>query len=301
MDFADVVRSRRMVRAFEPRPVPGAVLERVLDLARRVPAAGNTQGLDLVVLEGPEQTARYWDATLPPERREAFPWPKLLDAPVLIIPVGAPGAYVERYGEPDKAATGLGEGPGAWPVPYWYVDTAFAAMVALLAAVDEGLGALFFGQFEHEDGGRGRPRHPPGPPPGRHHRPRLRRVRRRPAQPLGAAPPPSPRRDRPPRPLVAHAHRPAHHHLSSFLSRFAVTGDRKARQEREGGHRPRGQGMRTAAGRRGVRGWRAGRRGWRRRGRGGRTRGRGTRRPGRRARSRRGPPRAVSRCARPRR
>jgi nitroreductase len=122
----------------------------VLDLARRVPAAGNTQGLDLVVLEGPEQTARYWDASLPPERREGFPWPRLLDAPVLIVPVGHPAAYVERYGEADKVRTGLGEGADAWSVPYWYVDTAFAAMVTLLAAVDEGLGALFFGQFEHE-------------------------------------------------------------------------------------------------------------------------------------------------------
>ncbi len=150
MELADVVRSRRMVRAFEPRPVPPDVLDRVLDLARRVPAAGNTQGLDLVVLEGPAETARYWDATLPPPRRARFPWPRLLDAPVLVVPVGHPGAYVERYAEPDKAATGLGESPDAWPVPYWYVDTAFAAMVALLAAADEGLGALFFGQFEHE-------------------------------------------------------------------------------------------------------------------------------------------------------
>jgi nitroreductase len=139
-----------MVRAFEPRPVPADVLDRVLDLARRVPSAGNTQGLDLVVLDGPEQTARYWDATLPAERRSSFGWPGLLDAPVLIVPVGDPEAYVTRYAEPDKARSGLGEGTDSWPVPYWYVDSAFAAMVALLAAVDEGLGALFFGQFEHE-------------------------------------------------------------------------------------------------------------------------------------------------------
>jgi nitroreductase len=150
MEFADTVRSRRMVRAFESRPVPAPVLDRVLDLARRVPAAGNTQAVDLVVLAGPEQTARYWDASLPAERRGGFPWPRLLDAPVLIVPVADPATYVKRYAEPDKARTGLGEGTDAWSVPYWYVDTAFAAMVALLAAVDEGLGALFFGQFGHE-------------------------------------------------------------------------------------------------------------------------------------------------------
>lgn len=149
MQFADVVRGRRMVRAFTDEPVAAEVLDRILDLAVRVPAAGNTQGLDLVVLEGSD-TQRYWDASLPADRRAAFPWPRLLAAPVLIIPVASPAAYVERYAEPDKARTGLGEGEHRWTVPYWYVDTAFSAMVTLLAAVDEGLGAVFFGQFEQE-------------------------------------------------------------------------------------------------------------------------------------------------------
>lgn len=149
MQFADVVTSRQMVRSFSPRPIPPEVLTQVLDLARRVPAAGNTQGLDLVVLEG-EETQRYWKTSLPDEQRATFPWPGLLDAPVLIIPVGSPSAYIERYSEPDKARTGLGASEAAWGVPYWYVDTAFAAMITLLAAVDAGLGALFFGQFEHE-------------------------------------------------------------------------------------------------------------------------------------------------------
>ena len=41
-------------------------------------------------------------------------------------------------------------------MPYWCVDAGVAVMALLLAAVDEGLGALFFGQFDHEAGGRGR-------------------------------------------------------------------------------------------------------------------------------------------------
>lgn len=149
MQFADVVKSRRMVRSFSSQPVPVEIVNEVLDLARRVPAAGNTQGLDLVVLEG-EETKRYWDTTLPRDQRGTFPWPGLLEAPVLIIPVGSPSAYLERYSEGDKVRSGLGSSEDAWTVPYWYVDTAFAAMVTLLAAVDVGLGALFFGQFEHE-------------------------------------------------------------------------------------------------------------------------------------------------------
>ena len=138
-----------MVRSFTDQPIDAEVLNRICELAVRVPAAGNTQGLDLVVLEGAE-TDRYWNASLTAESREKFPWPGLLAAPVLLIPVSDPDAYVERYSEVDKAHSGLGEGQEAWPVPYWYVDSAFSAMVALLAAVDQGLGAVFFGQFDHE-------------------------------------------------------------------------------------------------------------------------------------------------------
>ena len=51
--------------------------------------------------------------------------------------VADPDAYVQRYGESDKAHTSLGEGRDAWPVPYWTVDASMAAMVILLAAEDE--------------------------------------------------------------------------------------------------------------------------------------------------------------------
>ena len=61
-----------------------------------------------------------------------------------------PCAYVERYAEPDKAHTGLGDDSSEWPVPYWFVDGGAAAMALLLAAEAAGLGALLFGQFEHE-------------------------------------------------------------------------------------------------------------------------------------------------------
>ncbi len=140
-----------MVRAFRPDPIPPDVLRRVLGAARRAPSAGNSGGTDLVVLVGPEETARYWDVTLPAGfARDHFPYPRLLDAPVLVIPLANERAYLERYAEPDKAFTGLGESTARWPVPYWTVDTSFAAMLVLLAAVDEGLSTLFFGIFDHE-------------------------------------------------------------------------------------------------------------------------------------------------------
>ncbi|MBN2622276.1 MAG: nitroreductase family protein, partial [Acidimicrobiales bacterium] len=91
-----------------------------------------------------------WDVTLPPSRRTTFRWQRLLDAPVVVVPLVAPGAYAERYAEPDKQATGLGAGVGAWPVPYWWVDGGMAVHGLLLAAVDAGLGALFYGLFDDE-------------------------------------------------------------------------------------------------------------------------------------------------------
>jgi nitroreductase len=51
--------------------------------------------------------------------------------------------YHERYREPDKLRDDGTE--IAWPVPYWWVDAGAAMMLILLAAVDEGLAAGFFG------------------------------------------------------------------------------------------------------------------------------------------------------------
>jgi nitroreductase len=150
MELRDTVRRRRMVRAFQARPVPSELVDELLDLARRAPSAGNTQPWSFLVLEGPEQTARLWDVTLPAERRAAFRWQGLLDAPVIVIPVVSADAYVHRYAEPDKARTGLGGSADAWPVPYWWVDGGMAVHTLLLAAVDAGLGALFYGLFDHE-------------------------------------------------------------------------------------------------------------------------------------------------------
>ena len=85
-EFAEVVRSRRMTRAFDARPVEPAVLDDLVDLAARAPSAGKTQGWHLVVLSGHE-TAMFWDATLPAVRRDSFRWQRLLSAPVIALPL----------------------------------------------------------------------------------------------------------------------------------------------------------------------------------------------------------------------
>ncbi len=156
MELGDALASRRSCRSYLTDPVDEVVLGRVLGAARRGPTAGNSWGIDLLVLTGPPETGRYWDVTLPAgPRRDRFRWPGLLAAPTLVVPTVRADAYVDRYAEPDKAAaTGaggaaLGSGATAWPVPYWWVDAGAAVMAVLLSAVDEGLGSLLFGTFGH--------------------------------------------------------------------------------------------------------------------------------------------------------
>ena len=138
-----------MTRAFDSAPVDPAVIDHMVDLASRAPSAGKAQGWHLVVLEG-DDTAVFWDTTLPAVRRDSFRWQQLLSAPVIALPFADAKAYTDRYAEPDKIQTGLGAGTDAWPVPYWTIDTSMSVMTLLLAAEDLGLGALFFGVFRGE-------------------------------------------------------------------------------------------------------------------------------------------------------
>ena len=142
VEFREVVRRRRMVRRYDGRPVAREVVDRVLEHASRAPSAGFTQGVSFLVLEEQEQLERFWEATSP--RGAGGRWLEgMRTAPVVVVPLTSREAYLDRYAEPDKGWTD--RDPGRWPVPYWYVDAGMAALLALQTAVDEGLGACFFG------------------------------------------------------------------------------------------------------------------------------------------------------------
>jgi nitroreductase len=152
MEFHDVVRRRAMVRSFSAEPVDDSVVTEILTAALRAPSAGNTGGTAWVVLQGEAETAQYWDATTDAAWRSASPrWEGLRRAPVILLAYSSAPSYVERYGEPDKVASGLGAGIETWPVPYWTGDAAFGVMTVLLGAVDAGLGACLLGNFRGEE------------------------------------------------------------------------------------------------------------------------------------------------------
>jgi len=152
VEVTEAIRRRHMVRSFSDRPVDGAILETLVELARRGPSAGNTAGTAWVVLRDAE-TDRYWSrATTEDWRRGSRRWPGLSHAPVVALSLCSPEAYLDRYGEDDKRSSGLGRDGGleAWPVPYWFGDAAFATMLLLLAATDAGLATAFLGAFRGE-------------------------------------------------------------------------------------------------------------------------------------------------------
>ncbi len=132
-----------MVRNYRDDPVPRAVVERLTDLARRAPSAGFSQGQYFVVVTGQDLRTRI--AELAEEEHYVslgFP-PWISTAPAHVVVCTREEDYHERYREPDKI-----EDDGSeieWPVPYWYVDAGASLMLLLLGAVDEGLGAGFFG------------------------------------------------------------------------------------------------------------------------------------------------------------
>jgi nitroreductase len=139
VEFSEVVRRRRMVRHYTDEPLDPQVIERVLANALRAPSAGFSQGWAFLVLTEAADRARFWPFV--PTRVEQTP--TMQDAPLVVVPLAHKATYLERYAEPDKGWEDRAE--ARWPAPYWFIDTGMAALMMLLTAVDEGLGACFFG------------------------------------------------------------------------------------------------------------------------------------------------------------
>jgi nitroreductase len=143
MEFRDTVLKRRMVRNFVDKPVDPAIIDRILDLTRHAPSAGFTQGQSFVVVTRPALRKAIADTCEEEDYVQSGFAPFLSKAPVLLIPCTSEAAYHRRYQEADKVNEDGTE--IIWPVPYWFMDIGCAVMIALLAAIDEGLVAAFAG------------------------------------------------------------------------------------------------------------------------------------------------------------
>lgn len=143
MELRDVVLKRRMVRNFADKPVDPQIIERIVDLTRHAPSAGFTQGQSFIVVTQPELRKAIANTCQEEEYVKGGFDPFISKAPVLLIPCTSELAYHRRYQEADKVNKDGSE--IVWPIPYWFMDIGCSVMIALLAALDEGLVTAFVG------------------------------------------------------------------------------------------------------------------------------------------------------------
>jgi nitroreductase len=127
-----------MVRDYTDQALPAGAVEKILASALRAPSAGFSQGWGFLALTQEPDRARFWP--LIPFMDQ---FPSMHKAPLIVVALSNKSVYLDRYAEADKGWTDRSE--SHWPVPYWDIDTGMAALLMLLSAVDEGLGACFIG------------------------------------------------------------------------------------------------------------------------------------------------------------
>jgi len=137
MEFRDVLKRRRMHRAFLPDPIPDDQIERITGVIRHAPSGGFTQGSSIVVVT---DAAKRREIAERCEMSDSY----VADAPVHLVVSANEALYHARYNEADKLAV-TGGVEVTWPVPYWFVDAGALMMLVLTAAIDEGLASAFIG------------------------------------------------------------------------------------------------------------------------------------------------------------
>lgn len=148
MDVSGLLARRRMTRSFRDQPVDTTLLRTLCATALWAPTAGNTAGIRFTIIPASHTDGYFAVATDAHWRETAVRAPGLMRAGAVILVTCQPNAYLERYREPDKASSGLGE-RASWPLPYWHTDAAMATMALLLLLEEADLGATMWGSFRN--------------------------------------------------------------------------------------------------------------------------------------------------------
>lgn len=128
MDFFNVIKTRRSIRSYKPDPIPGHLLDRVLDAARVAPSGSNRQPTRLIVIKNRERR----ESLIPMCNGQKF----IAQAPVLIAACG------------NEIRTNRGGYMGKYSV---LLDVAIAMDHLTLAARAVGLGTCWIGSFSNAD------------------------------------------------------------------------------------------------------------------------------------------------------
>jgi nitroreductase len=129
MDFDEVVKRRKMIREYDSdrQQIPNEIITKLIRNAHRAPSAGHTQVQEFIIVKDPSIKKKLRKAAVNQEYVES--------APMLIVVCSNISRSVGRYGNRGKEF-------------YSVIDGAFASMLILLSAVNEGIGACFVGAFQ---------------------------------------------------------------------------------------------------------------------------------------------------------
>ena len=136
MDFADLVRMRRSVRAYAERPVSEQEVETCLEAARRAPSACNAQPWHFVVIREGQTRKRLGELSrLAGTRMNRF----VGEAPVIVAITAERPNITSRIGAVLKKK------------PYYLMDIGMAAEHLCLQAAELGLGTCMIGWFDEPE------------------------------------------------------------------------------------------------------------------------------------------------------
>jgi nitroreductase len=128
MDFDEVIRKRKMVREYDQdKQISDKIIMKLIRNAHRAPSAGHTQVQEFIIIKDHAIKKKLRKAAVSQEYVE--------NAPVLIVVCSNTSRSISRYGSRGKQF-------------YSIIDGAFASMLILLTAVNEGIGACFVGAFD---------------------------------------------------------------------------------------------------------------------------------------------------------
>ncbi|MCD6529852.1 nitroreductase family protein [Candidatus Bathyarchaeota archaeon] len=128
MEFYEVIRTRRSVRSYSPKPIPEDKLRRVLDAARVAPSGANRQPWKFIVVRNEDLKRKVAEAC----NHQMF----ISKAPVVIVACGRDIGY-NRGGYMGSLSM--------------VMDVTIAMTHLVLAARAEGLGTCWIGAFNNEE------------------------------------------------------------------------------------------------------------------------------------------------------
>ncbi|MCS7314309.1 MAG: nitroreductase family protein [Bryobacterales bacterium] len=129
MEFFDLIRARRSVRAYAPRPVEEDKVQQILTAANLAPSAGNLQAYEIYLVRDRQVRVELARASLD----QWF----VSEAPVALVFCAHPERSASKYGRRGARL-------------YALQDATIACTFAMLAATELGLASVWVGAFDDE-------------------------------------------------------------------------------------------------------------------------------------------------------